>query len=635
VTEPAVAGYDTTYDNCTDIDVDSGETETCTITNDDIGATLTVVKVMSNDDGGQLACTDFSFQVNGGSAVAFDADCSVTTDVNAGSYSVTEVAVPGYTPSYANDLNSNADCANLLIGLGGSATCTITNDDQAGTLTVTKVISGGDAACEDFSFQVNGDAAIPFESDCSNELTVAAGDYDVSEPAVDGYTASYTNSENANLDCTDLTVVNGGSASCEITNTRDTGDLTVIKALTPSDDPGLFDLLIDGNVEADDVGDGGTTGAVNVETGTHTVGETAGTDTTLGNYSSVIECRDGGGLGDVVADASGAGPIDVDVALDDDIVCVISNTRVTVGFDKANDQGDNAAVAPGETIHYELSVFVNDGTATNVVVTDELPDGLTYVDGSATVDGSPAAGFTADGQDLTWEVASLTEGTHTFEYDATVDTDATGPLTNLGCVDVDQNDALVCDQTTVRVPTLVVDKVASTDLITITGPNNALVATPSVITWTLTWTLTDGPVTNAVISDEIPVGLEFLDASDGGTLVDGAVTWTFAELTESGSVTFRTTVDPETISRVAPTVNVAVISSDQTPEDEGQDSVTVTREEELGGNPTPRPSLPNTAIGVGLNGEPITVPLELLAAFFIGSLGALALANVKSRNRRR
>ena len=82
-------------------------------------------------------------------------------------------------------------------------------------------------------------------------------------------------------------------------------------------------------------------------------------------------------------------------------------------------------------------------------------------------------------------------------------------------------------------------------------------------------------------------------------------------------------------------MNTAIIDSDQTPEDEGQDSVTVTREGEQGGNPTPAPPLPNTALGTGLNGEPITVPIELLVAFFIGSLGALALANVKARNNRR
>ncbi len=77
------------------------------------------------------------------------------------------------------------------------------------------------------------------------------------------------------------------------------------------------------------------------------------------------------------------------------------------------------------------------------------------------------------------------------------------------------------DESTVtpRVPTLVIDKVADTEFITITGPNDALVATPSVVTWTLTYTLANGPVTNAVITDEVPVGFEFLDASDGGQLV--------------------------------------------------------------------------------------------------------------------
>jgi hypothetical protein len=188
----------------------------------------------------------------------------------------------------------------------------------------------------------------------------------------------------------------------------------------------------------------------------------------------------------------------------------------------------------------------------------------------------------------------------------------------------------------VNCPTLVIDKVADTELITISGPANALVATPSVVTWTLTYTLTNGPVTNAVISDPVPDGFEFLDASDGGQLVDGEVTWTFATLSESGSVTFRTTVDPETIDRVDPTVNVATIASDQTPEDDGEDSVTVeVVPPPLGGNPTPQPSVPNTAIGVGLDGQPVSVPLELLVALFIGSLGALTLANVKARGGRR
>jgi hypothetical protein len=188
----------------------------------------------------------------------------------------------------------------------------------------------------------------------------------------------------------------------------------------------------------------------------------------------------------------------------------------------------------------------------------------------------------------------------------------------------------------VRVPTLIIDKVADTEIITLSGPADAIVATPSVVTWTLTWTLANGPVTNAVITDEVPEGFAFLDASDGGTLVDGVVTWNLGTLSENGSVTFRTTVDVATISRIDPTVNVAVIDSDETAPDDGTDSVrVVVVPPPQGGNPTPKPSMPNTAAGIGPDGTPVTVPVELLVGFFLASLGAMALANATVRARRR
>ena len=70
--------------------------------------------------------------------------------------------------------------------------------------------------------------------------------------------------------------------------------------------------------------------------------------------------------------------------------------------------------------------------------------------------------------------------------------------------------------------------------------------------------------------------------------------------------------------------------------DEGEDAVTVVVEPPpKGGNPTPGASVPDTAMGIAPNGQPITVPVELLAVVFLGSLGAMALANVKARSRRR
>jgi uncharacterized repeat protein (TIGR01451 family) len=217
-----------------------------------------------------------------------------------------------------------------------------------------------------------------------------------------------------------------------------------------------------------------------------------------------------------------------------------------------------------------------------------------------------------------------------------------GLLENGAWAEASNNDRVFADaDLTVVCPTLVIDKEADADEIVLSGPvGGDLDADPAIVTWTLTYTLTDGPVTNAVISDELPAGLVYVEgsASDGGVYDATArtLTWTFPTLSASGSVTFQTAIDPETISRVGPTVNVAVIASDQTPEDEGQDQVTVVVEQELPGTPPPTPKLPDTAAGIGLNGEPVIVPVELLAVFFIGSLGALALANVKTaRGRRR
>src|SRR6185503_4772755 len=131
VTEPAVTGYTTTYDNCSNVAVGLGEEKTCTVTNDDQAGTLIVKKIVINDNGGTKIATNFSFQINGGSATSFVQDGADTLkgkntlSVSAGTYSVTEPAVTGYTTTYDN-------CSNVAVGLGEEKTCTVTNDDQAG-----------------------------------------------------------------------------------------------------------------------------------------------------------------------------------------------------------------------------------------------------------------------------------------------------------------------------------------------------------------------------------------------------------------------------------------------------------------------------------------------------------------------
>ena len=355
VTEPAVTGYTTTYNNCTNVSIPPGGTATCTITNDDQPGTLIVKKIVTNDNGGTKAVTDFSFQINGGTAVAFEADGQNDVIVNAGNYTVTEPSVPGYTTTYDNCSNVvvanggtqtctitnndnaasltvikhvitdnggsavaanftmnvtatnpsddsfpgaeapgttitldagsysvtetgpsgytatySADCSGT-IAAGESKTCTITNDDQPGTLIVNKVVinnNGGTLDAEDFSFTVNGDPAVPFEADGQNNLTVNAGTYTVTEPAVSGYSTSYDN-------CSDLVIPNGGTATCTITNDDQPAHLTLVKVVS-NDNGGMAvatDFTLSANGPTPISGAGGANS--DVDAGTYTLSETS------------------------------------------------------------------------------------------------------------------------------------------------------------------------------------------------------------------------------------------------------------------------------------------------------------------------------------------------------------------------
>ena len=114
------------------------------------------------------------------------------------------------------------------------------------------------------------------------------------------------------------------AVTCTITNTRQTGTLTISKVLSPASDPGRFNLLIDGsspNAGSNNVGNGGTTGPTSVNTGSHTFGEVAHSGTSLGDYTSSWSCSDG-------TSGSGTGS-SVSVTSSPAVTCTITNTRKT------------------------------------------------------------------------------------------------------------------------------------------------------------------------------------------------------------------------------------------------------------------------------------------------------------------
>src|SRR5204862_6922112 len=79
-----------------------GGSATCTITNNDQAATLTVIKHVINNNGGTKSAADFTLSVTGTSpspASFAGSESGTTVTLNAGSYSVDEAVVSGYTKS--------------------------------------------------------------------------------------------------------------------------------------------------------------------------------------------------------------------------------------------------------------------------------------------------------------------------------------------------------------------------------------------------------------------------------------------------------------------------------------------------------------------------------------------------------
>ncbi|MGW8185328.1 MAG: prealbumin-like fold domain-containing protein [Candidatus Moraniibacteriota bacterium] len=227
ILEPPVSGYTTTYNNCTDVVVPNGGSATCTITNNDQPASLTVIKHVINDNGGTAIAGDFTMNVTGTnvSDPSFPGVESpgTTVTLNAGSFSVDEGPFSGYTKTTGNNCSG-------AIANGENKTCTITNDDQPGTLIVKKEITndnGGNNVCQDFSFNY-GTGLINFENDCQNEFSVSAGVYTVTETAAAGYETTYNN-------CIGISVANGETETCTVYNNDVAPSLTVIKKVINDD----------------------------------------------------------------------------------------------------------------------------------------------------------------------------------------------------------------------------------------------------------------------------------------------------------------------------------------------------------------------------------------------------------------
>ncbi|MDO8575700.1 MAG: hypothetical protein Q7R90_00090 [bacterium] len=146
VTETNQPGYASTFSgDCNSsgtITISAGQNKVCTITNNDIAvppvpATIQVIKVVTNDDGGTKVIADFPLFVSTATATTSVVSSAVNT-FSPGTYTVSETNQPGYAASFSGDCDA---AGTITITAGQNKVCTLTNNDIA--VVVTPPSGGG------------------------------------------------------------------------------------------------------------------------------------------------------------------------------------------------------------------------------------------------------------------------------------------------------------------------------------------------------------------------------------------------------------------------------------------------------------------------------------------------------------
>jgi hypothetical protein len=350
VDESIFAGYTKTLgENCLG-SIGIGQEKTCTITNDDQPAKITLIKKVISNNGGSAKPDDFGLTIGGNAATS-----GQTYEVHSNTaHALNEAGLTGYD---FVSLTGDAKCPDVLggtvkLGEGEEVSCTITNDDTPAHLIVIKHVDNGNtgatAEADDFTTTISGvttahPVADGAEAPGIDNVLTSVGAYSVDEGPHAGY------DKQLSADCSG-TIALGQTKICTITNTAIAPKLTVIKVVD-NGNTGATYTAVDFQMEVD--GDEVPQNVAQTETvGTHTV-----TETGPAGYTATFsgDCNEDG---------------DVTLALADDKTCTITNTaiapKLTLIKTVINDHGGQKQV-----VDFPLSIDatgVTSGVANTVTV---------------------------------------------------------------------------------------------------------------------------------------------------------------------------------------------------------------------------------------------------------------------------
>ena len=213
----------------------------------------------------------------------------------------------------------------------------------------------------------------------------------------------------------------------------------------------------------------------------------------------------------------------------------------------------------GDILHYTV-VATNTGNVTlhNVVVTDPKVSGLVCGDGTNL---APGASITCT-------------ATHTVtQADITA-----GHFLNTACVAATGIES-TCDSADVPSAILTIAKSNNAPIEELELPDGKTASLPTAkegttVTFTLTYTVGTTDLTNGVITDVLPLGLTYVEGSATNSAeftflppfnaTTRTLTWTAANVTTGGTVTYQAKVNKGAAALDQPLTNVATIDSAQT-----------------------------------------------------------------------
>ncbi|MCA9328258.1 hypothetical protein KC959_00660, partial [Candidatus Saccharibacteria bacterium] len=217
--------------------IDEGDNITCTFTNTAKAGKIIVHKSIDSQYGGTTDPSEFSFTVNGGDPVAFEADGTNELVIPVGTYNIDEVEAPGYT--------TNTDgCYKIVVNYGDEKHCYITNTAKPVTVTVNKFVDnnwGGTKTGDEFGVALNG-STLNLESEGPEQnyesvahfepVMLSAGKFTITEDEVAGYTFDgifcFVDGQSVGYP---YAAKNGEAVTCNVFNNDQPATITVIKKL--------------------------------------------------------------------------------------------------------------------------------------------------------------------------------------------------------------------------------------------------------------------------------------------------------------------------------------------------------------------------------------------------------------------